>query len=235
VIEHAGRQTNLQGPTARDRDRPAVSNDDWRHRGGDDDGRQMQGRNRGRDDCDLTNRTFEHRNRDNDDRGNPPEVVLVPRRPDHDGGVDRRVGPRVDDDRELTRPRTSDPGTAWSRRSPQPDVRVPRVDDSPSPGVMYRGRGGGAPAGGTPGGPMIIQRNPGGGIGGGHAAGPTMQHGGGGGAPAPSSAPGAGSGGGMSHGGGSSGGGGPATPAVAGRRRAGRRRIDVALTTAAAP
>jgi len=196
VIEHAGRQTNLQGPKQRDRDRPAVSNDDWRHRGGNDDGGQMLGRNRGQDDRELTNRTFEHRNRGDDDRGSRPEIVDAPRRPGHEGGGDRRVAPRVDDDRELTRPRTSDAGTAWSRPQPQPDVRVPRGDRTPSPGVMYRGDGGGAP-----GGPTIIQRNPGGGMGGGRAAGPTMQHGGGG-APAPSPAPGAGSGGSMSHGGG---------------------------------
>jgi hypothetical protein len=205
VIEHAGRQTNLQGPNGRDRDRPAVSNDDWRRRGSDDGG-QMLGRNRGQDDRELTNRTLEHR-RDGDDRGNRPEVVDVPRRPGNEGGGDRRVGPRVDDDRELTRPRPSGDGsTAWSRPQPQPDVRVPRVDPGTSPGVMYRGGGGAAP-GGTPGGPMIIQRSPGGG----HAAGPTMQHGGGGGAPSasPGSAPGGRSGGSMGHaGGGAHGGGG---------------------------
>jgi len=218
VIEHAGRQTNLQGPTARDRDRPAVSNDDWRHRGDDDRGHVANRGPGADDDGGATNRAFEHRNR-NDDRDERPEIVDVPRRPGHEGGDDRRMGPRVDDDRELTRPpsvdvdrnagrpRVADDG-AWSRPQPQPDVRVPRVDRSPSPGVMYRGGGGGAPAGGSPGGPMIIERSPGGGMGGGRAAGPTMQHGGGGGAPGPSPAPSAGSGGSMSHGGGGDHGGG---------------------------
>jgi hypothetical protein len=187
VIEHAGRQPNLQGPNGRDRDRPAVSNDDWRHRGGNDDhGHQLDvDRN---DDRGMTNHAFEHRNQ-NDDRDRRPEVIDVPRRPGHQDDGRRGGPPPVDDDRQLTRqprvdvdrgdddarnagrPRVSDDG-AWRR--PQGNPGGHQMDRSPSPGVMYRGGGGGRAD--------DHRAQPGAGMGGGRAAGPTMQHGGGGGA-----------------------------------------------------